>query len=246
MKKIVLFLVLFIAVISGAGYWFLTSGTINGLVKEQIQIQGGQVTGQSVKVAAVDINLLKGSGSISGLTVSNPSGYTQASVFSLGTIALAIDVASLTEEPYVIESLLISNPEVFVEVNAKGSNLKDLYAAIDKNMPAEDAQNSSSDGGAADPRIKLNSLQLQGVSMTLDLTALGNKVHSEKLSNINLGGIGGDQGVPASQLGAIIAKKITDALWDEAKQKQKEKIKGKLKEKAAEKFGELLGKFNKD
>ena len=96
MKKIVLFLVLFIAVISGAGYWFLTSGTINGLVKEQIQIQGGQVTGQSVKVAAVDINLLKGSGSISGLTVSNPSGYTQASVFSLGTIALAIDVASLT------------------------------------------------------------------------------------------------------------------------------------------------------
>ncbi len=233
-----------IVVIGGAGYWFLTSGTINELVKEQIQVQGGKATGQSVKVASVDINLLEGLGSISGLTVANPSGYKQANVFSLGTIALGIDVASLTEEPYIIDTLLISNPEVFVEVNAKGSNLKDLYSAIDKNMPSGEAQTSASDS-EIDPRVKLNSLKLQGVSMTLDLTALGNKVHSETLSDINLGAIGGDKGIPASQLGAVIAKKITDALRDEAKQKQKEKIKGKLKEKAAEEFGKLLGKFNR-
>lgn len=245
MKKLALFLILALVVIGAAAYWFLASGTINDLVKEQIQIQGGQVTGQSVQVAEVDINLLKGSGSIKGLTVSNPSGYKQAAVFSLGTIALGIDVASLTEEPYIIDRLLISNPEVFVEVNAKGSNLKDLYSAIDKNMPSGEAKVSASEE-AVDPRVKLNSLKLQGVSMTLDLTALGNKVHSETLSDINLGAIGGEKGIPASQLGAVIAKKITDALKDEAKQKQKEKLKGKLKEKAAEELGKLFEKLSKD
>jgi hypothetical protein len=245
MKKFLLFIVIVVAGAAGGGYWFLNSGSINELVMEQIKVQGGKVTGQAVGVAKVDIKLLEGSGAITGLTVANPPGYKQANAFSLGTIALDIDVASLTGEPYVIDALLISNPEVFVEISAKGSNLKDLYAAIEKNMPASAPVDSAADGAGMDPRIKVNSLVLEGVAMTLDLTALGNKVHSEALPRVDLGAIGGVDGLPASQLGAVIAKEITDALWDKAKDKQKEKLRDKLKEKAVDEIGKLLGKFKR-
>ncbi len=245
MKKLLLLVVVLIVAAGGGAYWFLSSGIINDVVKEQIQVQGSSLTRQNVGVANVDIKLLEGAGRITGLTVSNPAGYKQPNVFSLGDIALKIDPASLTEEPYVIESLLISNPEVFVEVTPSGANLKDLYAAIEKNMPKGDAA-PATDGDAPDPHIKLNSLVLEGVSLSLDLTGLGNKVHEETLPRIDLGGIGGADGLPASQLGAEITKQITDALWDEAKDKQKEKLKGKLKEKAVEELGKFLGKFGKD
>ena len=96
-------------------------------------------------------------------------------------------------------------------------------------MPKGEAP-APADGDAPDPRIKLNSLVLEGVALTLDLTSLGNKVHNEELPRVDLGGIGGAEGLPASQLGAEIAKQITDALYDEAKEKQKEKLKGKLQE----------------
>jgi hypothetical protein len=244
MKKFFLFIVIVLIAAGGGAYWFLNSGSINEIVKEQIETQGSLATGQAVRVSAVDIKLLEGAGAISGLTLANPEGYKQPLAFSLGTVALNIDVASLTEEPYVIDSILISNPEAFVEIKPTGSNLKDLYSAIEKNMPADTSPEQPGEAGP-DPRIKVNSLVLEGVALTLDLTGLGNKVHSEELPRINLGGIGGSQGLPASQLGGVIAKEITDALMDEAKAKQKEKLAGKLKEKAAEELGKLFGKFKK-
>ena len=121
MKKALLFIVVLLVAAGGGAYWFLTSGVINDEVKKQIEVQGSALTRQNVGVGLVDINLLEGAGRISGLTVSNPAGYKQPNVFSLGDIALKIDVASLTEEPYVIDSLLISNPEVFVEVKPTGA-----------------------------------------------------------------------------------------------------------------------------
>ena len=48
---------------------------------------------------------------------------------------------------------------------------------------------------------------LAGVALRVDLTKLGNTVHKKILPDINLSDIGGENGLPANELGGVMIKK---------------------------------------
>jgi hypothetical protein len=260
MNKLAAIVVTALLIIGGA-LWFLAAGALNDFVKVQIEQLGSEYTEQKVSVANVNIELTKGSGAINGISITNPAGYQQAKAFVLDNIALDIDVASLKEaNPIVIESFVINKPQAFVEFTKKGgANVKDILDALKKHLPAS-SETAAKESNANEPNIKVNKLILSGVALTVDLRQLGNKEYTEQLPEINLGAIGGEKGLPASQLGTEIAKQVVDSIWQQAKSTQKkklvEKAKNKLKEKlkeklpddlkdkAKEKLKGLLGKFN--
>lgn len=253
MKKIIIFIALILA-IGGGAFWFLTSDKLNELIAEQIEVQGKKFTEQLVTVEKVDMQLFSGAGTINGLILNNPSGYTTTPLFALNEVTLDINIESLAGvrdgKPIVIDAIVIDKPEALVEFNETGgSNIQVILDAINKNIPQSSAANETSATQTDSPKIRVKRFVLAGVALRVDLTKLGNTTHKKTLPDITLTNIGGEDGLPANELGGVMIKKALSAIWKEAKDSQKEVLKEQVKEKAkakiTEKASELFDKWNK-
>ncbi|PCI53758.1 MAG: hypothetical protein COB45_09835 [Gammaproteobacteria bacterium] len=252
MKKIIIFIALILAIAGGA-FWFITSDKLNELIAEQIEIQGEKFTEQLVTVKKVEMKLLSGAGTINGLIINNPSGYTTTPLFALNEITLDINIESLAGvregKPILIDAIIINKPEALVEFNKTGgSNIQVILDAIDRNIPKSSASESSAGnetGPINSPKIRVKKFVLAGVALRVDLTELGNTTHKKILPDINLFNIGGEDGLPANELGGVMIKKALSAIWKEAKNSQKDVLKDQAKDKVKEKASELFNKWNK-
>lgn len=244
MNKLASFVII-ILLFCGGALWFLASGSLDDFIKQQIETQGSKITNQTVLVKSVEMKLVKGSGAINGFSLSNPKQYKYPHAFSFETILLDINIKSLTEDPIVIDEIRINNPQAFVELAQNGSaNLSDILDDIEKNLPKSEGEAQQTESSSQkEPNIRVSKLVLAGTNLSLDLSALGNKEHQITLPNINLTNIGGDNGLPASLLGAEIAKQALSSIWKQAKAEQKRKIKDKIKNKLKEKALDKLGSF---
>ena len=245
MNKLVSF-VLIILLFCGGALWFLANGSLDDFIKQQIQTQGSKITNQTVLVENVEMKLMKGSGAINGFSLSNPEKYNYPHAFSFETILLDINISSLTEDVIVIDEIRINDPQAFVELAKSGSaNLSDILDEIEKNVPKSETTDEpeKETSTQSEPLIRVSKLILSGTNLSLDLSALGNKEHQLTLPDINLTNIGGDKGLPASILGAEIAKQALASIWKQAKAEQKKKLKDKIKSKLKEKALDKLGGF---
>lgn len=242
-KKLAAFIIILLLICGGA-LWFLANGSLNDFIKTQIEVEGSKVTSQQVNVTSVEMKLMEGAGIINGFSLTNPSKYKYKHAFSFDTVVLDINVKSLTQDPIVIDEITINNPQAFVELTSNGSaNLKDILDQIEKNLPKSNEE-PEKETSSNEPNIRVTKLTLAKTSLSLDLSALGNKEHQLTLRDINLTNIGGSSGLPASQLGAVIAQEALESIWSQAKKEQKKKIKdkitSKLKEKALDKLNDLF------
>ncbi|MFT6418438.1 MAG: hypothetical protein ACJAUY_000255 [Cognaticolwellia sp.] len=243
--KIIASIIVVLLLLGGGALWFLANGSLNEYIKNQIETVGTQVTEQTVKVRAVDIKLSSGAGSILGVNLANPKSYSQPNAFALDEVTLDINLESLTSTPIIIDAIVIKSPQAFVQfTQTGGSNIQDLLDAIERNTPKAGADAEDTAGGA-EPKIKVSKIILAGTALTIDLSAFGNKEHSATLPDITLSNVGGDAGLPASQLGSEIVKQALSKIWQQAKETQKKKLtddaKEKLKEKAKKKLTDLFG-----
>lgn len=249
MKKIILFVLVFILVVSGGAVWFLNSDKLNSLIAQQIAVQGNKFTEQEVSVKKVDMQLLHGAGTIHGLTLHNPKPFSATPAFSLNKTTLDINIESLATASnggaIIIDELVIDKPEALVEFNETGgSNIQVILDAINRNLPASSTANTANtESGGSDPKVRVKNFVLAGVSLSVDLTKLGNKIHKKTLTDIKLTNIGGDTGLPASELGGVLLKRALSAIWKSAKKEQEELIKDKVKDKVKNKAADLLNKL---
>ena len=146
-------------------------------------------------------------------------------------MTLDINLESLTSSPIIIDAIVIKSPKAFVQfTQTGGSNIQDILDALERNTPKSDE--SAVDKNTSDePRIKVSKIILAGTALTLDLSAFGNKEHSATLPDIALSNVGGDAGLPASQLGSEIVKQALSNIWKQAKATQKKKLTDSAKEK---------------
>lgn len=247
--KILASIVVVVLLLCGGALWFLAGGSLNELVKQQIETQGKTLTEQQVTVNAVDIKAAQGAGSILGISLPNPNSYTYPNAFTLGEVTLDINLEDTSRDHIVLDAVVIKDPKAFVQLTETGgSNIKELLDIIEKNTPKSSQDNSqpTTDSGVAEPNISISKLVLAGTALTVDLSALGNKEHNAALPDITLSNIGGEAGVPVSQVGSVIMKEALSAIWKQTKKVQKDKIKqqatDKLKEKAKKKLSELFNK----
>jgi len=234
-----------ILLICGGLLWFVAGGSLNEYVRSQIETVGSSITEQKVTVGKVDIKALEGAGSILALQVPNPENYKAPNALTLGEITLDINIESLKSSPIIIDAIIIKDVKAFAEMTKEGkANLKELLDTITKNSVSGNNPPKETTSDKQEPIIAVSKVVLENTHLTVDLSALGNKAHSASLPNINLTNIGGEEGLPASQLGAEIAKQALSKVWQEAKAAQKEKLKDKaieeLKDKAKDKLKSIF------
>ena len=178
------------------------------------------MTETDVRLAGVSLKLREGRGTMTGLRIRNPDGFSGENAVSLGEITLDVDTQSITEEPIVIEEIRISGPELLVEVAEDGSvNLRSLQKTVEGYVPAK----AETGGDKPPPRVAVRKL-------TLDATAVGGKKSEKQLGGFVLTDLGGSQGVPADQLGqevlrAVLRRSVEQGALEELKSKAENALK---------------------
>ncbi len=259
MKKVLLSLLVIIAIVVGLALYFL--GGAGDFIKQQIEQQGSKFLGTSVTVSAVDLALTEGRLTISNVDVQNPTGFSKTKALGLGGITL--DLQGSTSEPYVIQEVTISSPEILYELDASGNgNLLALKDNLQKMLPTSSEPPPPTSSEPL-PLVIVENVTVENTVLKLDFEnlptggiELSNKQYDITLPTFNAGSVGAPNGIPADQVGAAIANTMLDniiaqakeeaknRLKEEAKEKLQEEVdakKDELKEKAKEKLKGLLG-----
>jgi uncharacterized protein involved in outer membrane biogenesis len=239
MKKIILGLLLVVIVAVGGGVYYVLNN-LDNLVKAAIEKHGSAATQTAVRVESVKIDLLEGSGGISGLTIANTSGFAMPYAFSLGEIRTGIDLKSLEAEPYVISEITVLAPQVFVEINEDNkTNLNEIKNNLMAGVPTGSKakpETEPADSTKAEPRLIIRRITFADGNINARVAALDNKEYQLKLPKLDMTDIGGTKGATPAELANEILTRLTDKASERVKKKIIDEKLGELKAKAQAKI----------
>lgn len=249
--KVIGVILLVLLLIVGGGLYYLFSN-LDSLVKKGIETYGSQAAGTAVRVDSVDLKLRQASGTINGLTIANPAGFSAKPMFSLGRIHLKLDADSLSGKTPTIDQLAITAPRLLFEVDDQGrSNLQVLKRHLARNAPGTQ-EKPADQGQKSEERLRVKRLTISDATAAIDLTAMGGKTYQGTLPEIVLTDIGGPGGTTPAALARVVldalgrelereaARRGANAVLHEKLDKATEKLQRKLDEKMGEGAGKTL------
>jgi len=211
MKKILISLVALILLITAGtlGYLYLS---LNGFVKKQVETVGPRITRTSVSLDSAILSPFSGNGKLMGLIIGNPEGFTHSAALKAPVISISVDKKSLLSRTIVINEILISRPEIFLEGTLTGTNLMKLIG----NIKGYGGSGQDRKGDQNSPRkyivkrVLITAPRLN-VSASLLKANIGQTV---PLSDISLNDVGSDgSGISAAELSVqIMVPLLTNAL----------------------------------
>jgi uncharacterized protein involved in outer membrane biogenesis len=248
-----------VLVVVGAAV-FLWSN-LDSIVEQVMEEQGTKVTQTKVDVDGVKLELTSGKGSIKGIGIDAPAGFSRPQIFTLDKISVAVDPKTVTKDVVVIDKIHVEAPQIFYEIDKNGlANLdvlsKNINDFASKFKKAGGGESSASEPSKPGKEVKLiiRKLIIDKTEVDARIAALGNKDISANLPRIELNNLGQSQGGAspaeiAQQVSSVLIKKVSKAIADKGMQqylgKNVEEVKAELKTKAEsqvkEKLDEQLG-----
>jgi len=202
-------------------------------VKSAIEQYGSEITGTRVRVGSVKITLTEGRGTIRGLRIGNPSGFSSNDAFSLGEITLDLDPGSITKNPVVIETLTIAAPQVRYEMTANAkSNVDAILANIKKYQGSGRGQPAAEESGGEPLKLKVQKFTFQDGKVDVDVTELAGagKDTSVALPALTMKNLGGKSGAPPGDIGAEVTRKYSEKIVAAVAKQQLQSRAGKMLE----------------
>jgi hypothetical protein len=195
--------------------WLLLS-RLDSLVARVIEAQGSRIAGSAVRVGSVHIDLREGRGTIRGLRVANPPGFSSGDAFELGEIALDIDTRSLGGRPIAIDELRVEEPVAHFEVDAKGrSNFEVLRQHAESASAGEAAAPGPAEPASGEStRLRIGRFALEGGRVRADVSALDPKREpiEAPLPPIRLRDVGGPRGATPGEIGKTLLTAFTGSV----------------------------------
>jgi uncharacterized protein involved in outer membrane biogenesis len=118
-------LIVVIAAYIGVAYF------LGSIVKAGVNNFGPKLTQTKVELSGANLSPLTGSGTLSGLTVGNPAGWTAGNAFMLGQVHLDVEPMSIFGDHVVINEIVIDQPVFNYETKIVTSNIKELLKNIE-------------------------------------------------------------------------------------------------------------------
>lgn len=132
MKKLLLVLLVLLLVLYVGAQFFLGS-----IVKAAVNQAGPRLTQSNVVLEGATLSPLSGTGSLTGLTVGNPKGWSDARAIYLGEMRFDAEPMSLFKDAIVVNTLTIDQPEFAYETHLISSNIGDLMKNIEAALGAK-------------------------------------------------------------------------------------------------------------
>lgn len=203
MKKILLFL--------GIGFLVLAVGLYVGvmyflgsIVKAGVNNLGPQLTQTKVVLAGATLSPLTGSGTLTGLSVGNPAGWSEGNAFSLGEVHVDVKPMSIFGDHVVINEITIDRPEFMYETKFVSSNISDLLKNIEKFTGGGGTPAKPTDG--KNMKFVLKKFRMTNAKATVGVGPSALEVPLPALSLDNLGEAEG--GITADELAQVLVKHV--------------------------------------
>ncbi len=189
----------------------LMVSNLDRIVKVAIERFGSDATRTAVHVGSVKIELSKGKGTVSGLTVANPPGFNSPHLFSLGSISITIEARTAASAAVVIDEVRITDPQVTYELNDKGqANVDIVRKNLNSAGSTKPAEEKNSRG--KEKKLRIKRLVIENGTVAVRITGPVEKSQTATLSRIELRDIGGSSGVTPDQA----ARQVITAILSEA------------------------------
>jgi len=181
---------------------------LGSIVKKGVETVGPKITKTEVKLDVATLSFFSGSGSIKGLVIGNPEGFSTPSAIKIGSTKLGVQPGSVFSDKIHVTQVNIEAPEITFEGGLTGNNLNKLLQNV--RGSASQAEKSGSDKSSS-RKIQVDDLLISGGKINLQVNAsmLGSKSTTVPLPEIHLTSLGqGANGVTTAELTEIILKEI--------------------------------------
>jgi uncharacterized protein involved in outer membrane biogenesis len=206
-RKLAWALAVLVLLVAGGAYVALNS--IDVIVAAALEHWGPDVVGAPVSVDKVQISARDGRGSIRGLEVGAPPGFTARRTARFGEIRVALDPSTLGGKVVVIHEIVIDQPTIVYERGDKATNLDAIRSRIDAYAKrANAAEARKQPGPAVDVRVRfvIERLEIRGGKVVMTDAALEGQGLTFDLPPIELRDVGkGRGGVSASEAAGLVA-----------------------------------------
>ena len=212
MKKAAIVLAVLAVVIAGGVFWAYNS--LDVIVKVALEHYGPGVAGVSVKVGEVRLSPRDGRGSLKGVEIGNPPGFSAPRAARLGEITVALDPATIRARVVRVHEIVIDAPLITYERGKGSTNLDTIQKNIEGYVKRAEA--SSMDGKETTPEGKrvrhkfvIERLAIRGARVTMTNPGLKGQGVTFDLPDIEMRDIGKRQdGITASEAANLVANAL--------------------------------------
>jgi hypothetical protein len=195
---------------------------VDGIVKGLIEEIGTEITGTKVTVREVVISLTDGKGTIRGLKIANPSGFSKANIFEIDEISLDIDPTSLTGPVYVIDEVLLDGARVLAEQLGTTTNVEAIMQSVESSGSeqagaANTGDKDSNDSTSADIELMVSKFSFVNSSARLISNEFGEQaleIPGIRLTNLGSRENGRSPDELATEVIAAFTVEIENAVKD--------------------------------
>jgi len=104
--------------------------SLGAIVRAEINRIGPRMTKTKVELTLASLSPISGSGTLRGLWVGNPQGWTSDKAFYLGKIHVEVAPSSVFSDHIIVNEIDIDQPEFVYETRVLSSNIGDLIKNI--------------------------------------------------------------------------------------------------------------------
>jgi len=194
MKKGVVFS-LVLLILGGLAYFLYQQlANLDQIVEAGIEKYGSEMAKAPVTVDRVEIELSDGRAALKGLVIGNPSGFTSDYALSFDTIAVSLDLATITADPVVVKSVTIDKPSVIYELREGSSNIKTIQRNLDSYTDRSSEKDHGDGKEGKGPKIIIEDVYVTDGKVSVSSPLLNDKKIGTPLPDIHLEDIGKEEG----------------------------------------------------
>lgn len=190
------------------GVYFVVAYALGSVVKAGVNNFGPKLTQTKVELAGANLSPLTGSGTLSGLAVGNPKGWSEGNAFFLGQVHVDVEPFSVFGDHIVINEIIIDQPEFAYETKIISSNIKDLLKNIEQFTGSGGRTAETKDGKPV--KFVVKKFRMTNAKATLGTSVAALPVPLPPLSLDDVGVAEG--GITADQLAGVIMKNVLGSI----------------------------------
>jgi hypothetical protein len=200
----------------GVAAALLAWNSLDLVVKWALEHYGPQMTGVAVKVGEVRISPLDGRGSIRGLEIGNPGGFSSPRAARLGEIRVAVDPRTVASDVVRVHEFSLEQPQIFYERGTgKATNLEAIQERIEayakRNVPVDEAKAGSHASGGR--RYVIDRIAIRGARVTMTTAGMRGQGLEFDIPDVELRDVGKSRGgVTAGEAAAAVGRVLQNRI----------------------------------
>lgn len=213
MKKVLIIIavlvVLLIAAIAGVFMFALSQA--DNIAKQVVERGGSYAMGVATTVDQVDVELFKGTATMSGLNIANPTGFNTDHFFALASSDAQITLESINTNTVIIPKIHLSGINVILDKGKKPSNYNQILHNLSR---FESGDAKPADATKQGKNVIINSLVLEDISIHVanmpGVSLLAGDV-AVKIPRIELQNVGEKGNMKAADIFNLVIKTVLAA-----------------------------------